>query len=262
MTLKLRSRKGEEFEKRKKSEKKRNVKKSRKRSKMNPWILKSLKMTARMTLKLRSRKKWTTLLTTKRRMHLSVKKVKVGNGNLTKKNLLLMTVMKTFRPNPILRKKRNLNPKRAKSERSPSLKRKRTSNLPRSPKNLRPRKSSKNLLPNPKTRPKSNKKYQVQLKKVVKLRKKKKKLRFGNGGKRMKRKKMTVVNGISWNIRVLFLLQPTNHCPKLSAFTMMAKKCIYLKMQRRWQVSTVECLIMTTLPKKPSTKTFSDVGAK
>merc|ERR1712110_80839 len=96
--------KREEFEKRKKSEKKRNVKRSRKRSKMNPWILKSLKMTARMTLKLRSRKKWTTLLTTKRRMHLSVKKVKVGNGNLTKKNLLLMTVMKTFRPNLILRK--------------------------------------------------------------------------------------------------------------------------------------------------------------
>merc|ERR1712088_254234 len=118
---------GEE-ERRIRKEKEKREKKEREkikdRSKMNPWILKSLKMTARMILKLRSRKKWTTLLTTKRRMHLSVKKVKVGNGNLTKKNLLLMTVMKTFRPNPILRKKRNLNPKRAKSERSPSLKRK------------------------------------------------------------------------------------------------------------------------------------------
>merc|ERR1712008_492342 len=65
----------EKFEKRKKSRverklkmkggsvkivrsgKKRNEKRSRKRSKKNPWILKSLKMTARMTLKLMSRKK-------------------------------------------------------------------------------------------------------------------------------------------------------------------------------------------------------------
>merc|ERR1719400_2308580 len=29
----------------------------------------------------------------------------------------------------------------------------------------------------------------------------------------MRRKKMTDPNGISWNIRVLFLLLPTNHCP-------------------------------------------------
>merc|ERR1711935_769749 len=98
--------------------------------------------------------------------------------------------------------------------------RKRILNLPRSPKSLRPRNSQlSKKLPNPKTSPKSNKKHQVQLKEVVKLRKKKKKLRFGNGGKRMvRRKKMTVPNGISWNIKVLYLLLPTNHCPKLSAF--------------------------------------------
>merc|ERR1712051_943486 len=222
--------KREEFEKRKKSRverkrkmkggsvkierggKKRNEKRSRKRLKKNLWILKSLKMTAKMTLKLRSRKK-TTLLTT------------------TKRKCLL---------------------KKAKSVRSLNLMRKRISNLPRNPKNLRPRNSqSSKRLPNPKTSPKSNKKPQVQLRKGVKLRKKKKKLRFGNGGKRMvmKRKKMTDPNGISWNIRVLFLLLPTNHCPKLSDFSMMAKKCICLKRQRRWQVSTVECLTMTTLPK-------------
>merc|ERR1712008_645326 len=179
------------------SGKKRNEKRSRKRSKKNPWILKSLKMTARMTLKLMSREK-TTLLTTRRKC-LSVKKAKAGNGNLTKKNLLLMTAMRTSRPNLILRKSLLQNPKRAKSERSPNLMRKRISNLPKSPKNLRPRNSqSSKKLPNPKPSPKSNKKPQVQLKKGVKLRKKKKKLRFGNGGKRMvRRKKTTVPNGIS-----------------------------------------------------------------
>merc|ERR1711956_192901 len=157
----------EKFEKRKKSRverklkmkggsvkivrsgKKRNEKRSRKRSKKNPWILKSLKMTARMTLKLMSRKK-TTLLTTRRKC-LSVKKAKAGNGNLTKKNLLLMTAMRTSRPNLILRKSLLQNPKRAKSERSPNLMRKRISNLPKSPKNLRPRNSqSSKKLPNPK----------------------------------------------------------------------------------------------------------------
>merc|ERR1740129_1329972 len=253
--------KREEFEKRKKSRverkrkmkggsvkterggKKRNEKRSRKRLKKNLWILKSLKMTARMTLKLRLRRK-TTLLTTTKRKCLFRKKAKAGNGNLTKKNLLLMTAMRTSKPNLILRKSLLLNPKKVKSERSLNLMRKRISSLPRSRKSLHPRnsQSSKKSL-NPKTSPKSNKKPKVQLKKGVKSRKKKKKLRFGNGGKRMvmTRKKMTEPNGISWNIRVHFLLQPTNHCPKLSDFSIMAKKCVCLKIQRRWQVSTVEC---------------------
>merc|ERR1712051_1143137 len=231
--------KREEFEKRKKSRverkrkmkggsvkierggKKRNEKRSRKRLKKNLWILKSLKMTAKMTLKLRSRKKTTLLTTTKRKCLL--KKVKAENGNLTKKNLHLMTAMRTSRPNLILRKSLLLNPKKAKSVRSLNLMRKRISNLPRSPKSLRPRNSqSSKRFPNPKTSPKSNKKPQVQLRKGVKLRKKKKKLRFGNGGKRMvmRRKKMTDPNGTSWNIRVHFLLLPTSHCPKLSDFSM------------------------------------------